>query len=67
MSENCESLVQQDKCNIEIFLSPVEPVQLRLNYDQQVYTQYYHFTVKAANNSCGDQTAQSIKFKDVSD
>ena len=23
MSENCKSLVLQDKCNIEIFLSPV--------------------------------------------
>ena len=26
MSENCKSLVLQDKCNIEIFLSPVTPV-----------------------------------------
>ena len=25
MSEKCKSLVLQDKCNIEIFLSPVEP------------------------------------------
>ena len=38
-----------------------DPAQLlRLNSDQQVYTQYYYFTVQAANNSGGDQTAQSI-------
>ena len=33
MSENCKSLVLQDKCNIEIFLSP--DADLDLHYFQK--------------------------------
>ena len=32
MSENCKSLVLQDKCNIEIFLSPALVLLISLNF-----------------------------------
>ena len=42
MSENCKSLVLQDKCNIEIFLSPVDDTAIPQGSLLKPIFQSYH-------------------------
>ena len=41
-SENCKSLILQDKRNIEIFLSPVRYTFISMNYTQSCLTIYIY-------------------------